>query len=138
MRDDVVLHRGVTEVGVAQRAAAFHLKHFEPSVGTFAHHVGQHQHVVEEEAGLEQHRLACGVEQLRGAFGVGVDVALQLGADVDGVGEGGLEGVFELASAVEAAHLLGAVAGDAGVVDVEPQRTVALQPTDVFALAQQM
>ncbi len=78
------------------------------------------------------------IQILRCQLGVGVDVALQLGAEVDAVGEAGLEGVLEVAAAVEAAHLLGGVARQARVEDVEPQRAVALQAPDVFALAQQM
>lgn len=78
------------------------------------------------------------IQQLSGAGGVGVDVTLQLGAEVYAVGEGGLEGVLEVAATVEAAHLLGGVTGEARVEDVEPQRPVALEAADVLALAQQM
>ena len=78
------------------------------------------------------------IQQFRCAEGVGVDVAVEFGAEVYAVGEGGLEGVFKVAAAVEAAHLLGGVAGQARIVDVEPQGAVTLQPADVLAFAQQM
>ena len=63
---------------------------------------------------------------------VGAGVAFELGTDVYSVGEGVLKSVFELASMVEAAHLLGSVAGEFGIKDVEPQRAVALETTDIF------
>ena len=140
MRDDVVLQGGVAAVGLAEGGAGLDLVDVEAAVVALAYDVGEHQHVVVLEAGLEEDSL-CGrarpqIEELGGARGVEVDVALQLGAEVDAVGKAGLEGVFEVAAAVEAAHLLGGVAGQARVEDIEPQRAVALQAPDVFALAQ--
>ena len=138
MRDDVVLQGGIAAVGLAEGSAGLDFVDVEGAVLALLHHVGQHQHVVVEEAGLEEDHPVAFVQQLGGALGVGVDVALQFSADVDAIGESVLEGVLELAAAVEAAHLLGGVAGEARVEDIEPQGAVALQPTDVLALAQQM
>lgn len=53
MRDDVVLQGGVAAVGLAEGGAGLHLVDVEGAVLALVHHVGQHQHVVVEEAGLE-------------------------------------------------------------------------------------
>ena len=92
MRDDVVLQGGVAAVGLAEGGAALHLVDVEGAILALLHHVGQHQHVVVEEAGLEERHPVAFVKQLGGAGGVGVDVALEFSAEVDAVGEGGLEG----------------------------------------------
>ena len=46
-----------------------------------------------------------------------------------------LERIFKVAATVEAAHLLSGVASQARVMDIEQQRTVALQPADILAFA---
>ena len=136
VRDDIVLQGGVAAVGVAEGGAGFDLVDVEAAVVALADNVGQHQHVVVLEAGLEEHDAVAVVQQLRRARGVGVDITFQLGTDIDAVGVLRLEGVLEVAPGVEAAHLLACVACQAWLVHIEPQRPLALQAADVFAFAQ--
>ena len=131
-----MLQCGIPFVCLAEGGAALHLVDIEGAVLVLVHHVGEDKDIVVEEASLEEVYLFFFIKMHCRKRGVGVDVALQLGTEVDAVGEGGFEGVLELASTVEALHLLARVLCQARIVHVEPQGAVALQPADVLALAQ--
>jgi hypothetical protein len=85
-----------------------------------AYYVGQDENIVVKKTSLEEYCLGVLVQQYGSVFGVGAGVAAEVKTDVVTVGEAVADGLLEVASAVETAHLLGRIACEVGTVHVEP------------------
>ena len=101
VRNDIVLHRSVATKDILHLAIVLHLEDVDSAIGRFAHHVGQHQHIVVEESSLENHPLARSGKHPSRSLGVLVHLIAQQFVQGYAVGICGLVGSLKLAAAFE-------------------------------------
>ena len=135
MGDDIVLDGDIVAEGVADVEAVLDFVDGDAAFSILVQHVGKHQHPVVDEAHLEEHHFARLRQQPSSKHRILHDIAFESVADVDAMRKSLLKLAFEVAPLPESRQRGGRITRQAGVVDFEPQPPLALQPSDVFALA---